>query len=180
MLFQSLSIISEFPEFDENEAFYLDATVTGYELANALLKKGFLLTQSADFMLRYSPAIYYPEQTEFSRCRVVTPDELLKPGQFDFDEGYDLLELMSAAEQAGYRTLPPIMSACFPWERFPHERGVPSLLHIGIQPVPDGSGGLQVLSFSRHKDGSDWIVAFRWHQNIARMLSGKTPWLFGC
>jgi hypothetical protein len=169
----------------EADDHYVHAGDVDGRLIQKLHAKGFD-TQSANHLLRYDQNLYWSEQSELVRFRIVRPVDVLYQGQLDFGDrcmrlglGYDLFEFHEAALARGCRELPPSAVAAIPWQDFDHQEGEPTLLLIGIRPVPAGSGGFEVLSLSRNKNGSDWVSSFRWHPNIASFLSILTPWVYG-
>lgn len=183
MLLQSslFSILGEpTPEIYEEDSLF-DATITGMTLLQKLQARGLSIGSGADFMLRYASDNLPEEQSVFCRYALVQPREVLQSGQLDlFDpNGYHLWDFFAAAKAKGFLPLPAVAAAMFPWETLPYIPGEPLLVHLAMQPIPDGGGGHQVLSFSRKKTGEASLIAFRWHESIADLLSNDTPWVMG-
>lgn len=124
----------------------------------------------AKFILEHRDC--FEEQSEYCWFTLTSPRE------HGFTEGYDLLKFYEAVIASGMRVVPagagPVLRNLYQLQ--PEGESI----HIGMTPVPDSGGGLNVFSLGHHLRGNGlWLSTLRWHYEIRKFLPVDTPWLFG-
>jgi hypothetical protein len=147
--------------------FFSQGGLTSSQHITMAQSSGRRLTSWSRLMLAHK--MRFPREDRCVRLVAVTPR------QFGFTNRLDVPLFMLLAMRQGLRRCWP--DAATNLCRLYQGQPLGEVMYVATRIISDAGGGKQVLSLSSRKNGL-WLSEFRWHHDIAGLLSVDSLWLF--